>query len=161
MTDISFSLRISEENGKVFVGAEKYSCWSYLRATLHNADWCSGVVVQLMEEGSMGWNCLQVMERGRSLLLCTRSTYLSLHLHSPFSLSPSLFLASRFHNFSPPLSECARSSYLISVPYRSLSLCLISPLSFIFVECIDSSLVLILCAGTIEIMFSCSTNTLL
>ena len=63
-------------------------CWSYLRPTLHNADWCSVVVVQVMEWGSMGWNCLQVMERGLSLLLCTRGTYLSTNLHLPlFSLS--------------------------------------------------------------------------
>ena len=93
----NFTRNIRAKQKGIFVGAEKYSCWSYLRATLHNADWCSGVVVQVMEWGSMGWNCLQVMERGLSLLLCTRSTYLSTHLHLPlFSLS-CWWLGHRWH----------------------------------------------------------------
>ena len=73
-------------------------CWSYLRPTLHNADWCSGVVVQVMEWGSMGWNCLQVMERG-STSSSARAEHLSIH-PSPSILSLSLpcwWLDHRWH----------------------------------------------------------------
>ena len=73
-------------------GAEKCSCLSHFGASLHNLDWCAGVVVQVMEWGSMGWNCLQLMEGGLSLLLCTRSTYRSLNLYSTFSFSISPIL---------------------------------------------------------------------